>query len=335
MRYLVTGVAGFIGFHVAKALLDEGHEVFGIDNFTPYYSVKLKERRVTELAKYRLFRIEDFNLAREREPLSQYLYGCNIDRIIHLAAQAGVRHSFTRPDDYMQSNVMGTYNLLEISKRLPNVQHIMVASTSSVYGQSDDEELSERAPTDHPISLYAASKKACEALAYYHSHHTMIPTTVFRFFSVYGPWGRPDMALWKFVEATIEGKPIDVYNDGNMYRDWTYIDDLVKCIIALSYVRPLTPTGIAPEFARAPYRVVNIGPGQPIWLNDFIREIEQQLGIMVTRNNLPMQPGDVQKTRASTDYLFELIGYKPNTPMSEGIGKFIDWYKEYKTSYAP
>ncbi|MBS4084894.1 MAG: NAD-dependent epimerase [Rhizobiales bacterium] len=330
MRFLITGTAGFIGFHLAKRLLADGHEVQGIDALTPYYDVELKKKRHAILAGSNRFTAHIAHLE-DGELIAEIHAAAKPDVIVHLAAQAGVRYSLENPDAYVRSNVDGTFNLLEVMRPSPP-KHFMFASTSSVYGANTSMPFRETDRADHPLTLYAATKKAGEVMAHSYSHLFAIPTTAFRFFTVYGPWGRPDMALFKFVDATLKGKPIDVYGEGRMSRDFTFIDDLVESIVRLVPVIPergastdATDT-LSPA---APYRVVNIGGGAPIELTKFIDAIEAKLGRKAIRNLMPMQPGDVRDTFASADLLGKLTGYRPETKIEEGVGKFVDWYRQY------
>lgn len=330
MRFLITGTAGFIGFNLAKRLLADGHEVQGVDALTPYYDVELKKKRHAVLAGSNRFTAHIANIE-DAKKFEAIHAGAAPDVIVHLAAQAGVRYSLDNPEAYVRTNVDGTFNLLEIMRRKPP-KHFLFASTSSVYGANKEMPFVETERADHPLTLYAATKKAGELMAHSYAHLFGIPTTAFRFFTVYGPWGRPDMALFKFVDATLKGKPIDVYGEGRMSRDFTFIDDLVE---ALTRLVPLAPEPGAVSDAKdslspaAPFRVVNIGGGTPVELTKFIDAIEAKLGKKTNRNLMPMQQGDVRDTFASADLLEKLTGYKPATPIEEGVGKFVDWYREY------
>jgi UDP-glucuronate 4-epimerase len=330
MRFLITGTAGFIGFNLAKRLLADGHDVQGVDALTPYYDVELKKRRHAVLAGSNRFTAHIAHLE-DGELLAEIHAAAKPDVIVHLAAQAGVRYSLENPDAYVRSNIDGTFNLLEIMRPSPP-KHFMFASTSSVYGANREMPFHETDRADHPLTLYAATKKAGELMAHSYAHLFEIPTTAFRFFTVYGPWGRPDMALFKFVDATLKGKPIDVYGEGRMSRDFTFIDDLIEAIVRLV---PLAPEQGAASDAQdslspaAPHRVVNIGGGAPVELTQFIDAIETKLGKKAIRNMMPMQPGDVRDTFASADLLEKLTGYRPSTKIEEGVGKFVDWYLEY------
>lgn len=330
MKVLVTGHAGFIGFHLCRRLIADGHLVSGIDAMVPYYDVRLKQRRVEILARSNAFRGHEINLV-DMERTREVILAEEPDVIIHLAAQAGVRYALENPRSYIESNVVGTYNIIEICRERA-VKHLMLASTSSVYGANPDVPFRETDMTDHPLTIYSASKKATELVAHSYAHLWNIPTTAFRFFTVYGPWGRPDMALFKFVDAMLKGEPIDVYNHGKMERDFTYIDDLVEGIVRLI---PAVPVRGAPVAACdslspvAPFRVVNIGNGQPVTLTAFIEAIERSLGREAVRNYMDMQPGDVPRTFASADLLAALTGFRPNTPVEEGVEAFVAWFREY------
>ena len=329
MRFLITGTAGFIGFHLAKRLLADGHEVQGVDALTPYYDVELKKKRHSVLAGSNRFTAHIANIE-DAKKLESIHAGAAPDVIVHLAAQAGVLYSLENPEAYVRTNIDGTLNLLEIMRRKPP-KHFLFASTSSVYGANKEMPFRETERTDHPLTLYAATKKAGELMAHSYSHLFEIPTTVFRFFTVYGPWGRPDMALFKFVDATLKGKPIDVYGEGRMSRDFTFIDDLVEAITRLVPVVPVkgAQSGDDSLSPAAAHRVVNIGGGSPVELTKFIDAIEVKLGKKAIRNLMPMQQGDVRDTFANADLLEKLTGYRPSTTVEEGVGKFVDWYREY------
>lgn len=336
MRILVTGTAGFIGFHLARRLLDDGHQVTGIDGFTPYYDVRLKEDRHALLVQRNGFQGHRLMLE-QADRLAEVWTSQSFDAVIHLAAQAGVRYSVESPGSYIDANIIGTFNIVELARHHP-VGHLMLASTSSVYGANTEMPFRETDRAVHPLSLYAATKLATEGIAHSYSHLWSCPTTAFRFFTVYGPWGRPDMALFKFTRGIIEGKPIDVYNHGKMQRDFTYIDDLVEAICRLLVKPPQKPAdrlaggaGLADAALSpvAPFRVVNIGGGSPTPLIAFIEEIERAVGKKSLRNLMDMQPGDVVSTYASADSLEALIGYRPQTPVSVGVKAFVDWYRDY------
>jgi UDP-glucuronate 4-epimerase len=330
MRVLVTGTAGFIGFHLARRLLAQGHRVTGIDGLTPYYDVTLKERRHEMLARDANFRAH-VAILEDGDALARIAAEAAPDAVIHLAAQAGVRYSLDHPRAYIDSNVVGTFNVVELCRRHP-VRHLMIASTSSVYGANTHLPFAESDAADRPLTIYAASKKAAEGIAHSYAHLWRIPTTVFRLFTVYGPWGRPDMALFKFVRAMLAGEPIDVYNHGNMARDFTYIDDAVEAIVRLLERAPSPgqPIVAADTLSPvAPFRIVNVGGGGLVKLGDFIAEIEAALGVAAKRNNLDMQTGDVPRTQASAALLEALIGFRPATPVKTGIRAFVDWYRDY------
>lgn len=336
MRILVTGTAGFIGFHLARRLLDDGHEVTGLDGFTPYYDVRLKEARHALLAGRNGFHGHRLMLE-DADGLGPIWSGSKFDAVVHLAAQAGVRYSIDCPRPYIDSNITGTFNLLELLRHNP-VQHFLMASTSSVYGANSEMPFRETDRAVHPLTLYAATKLACEHMAHSYSHLFAIPTTAFRFFTVYGPWGRPDMALFKFTRAIIEDKPIDVYNHGQMERDFTYIDDLVEAIVRLIGLPPEAPgesrSRLDPKVQSllspaAAHRVINIGGGQPVPLMAFIEEIEKAIGKPSIRNMLGQQPGELVRTFAAAEALETLTGYRPSTPVSTGVKSFVEWYRSW------
>lgn len=331
-RAFVTGGAGFIGFHVCQRLLDDGWIVHNIDGMTPYYDVTLKERRLGILKQNRSFHSQVISLENYRALESAYMQA-RPDVVIHLAAQAGVRYSIENPRAYLDSNLVGTFNLLELTRQL-RPRHLLLASTSSVYGANERMPFGETDRADEPLTLYAATKKATEGMAHSYSHLGSIPTTAFRFFTVYGPWGRPDMALFKFVQAILEGEPIDVYGEGRMRRDFTYVGDLVESIVRLipaipAMGRPVDAVtdSLSPV---APYRVVNIGGGQPVGLLEFISIIEHHVGQKARLNMLPMQPGDVPTTFADPSLLRQLTGFVPQTPLEVGVKHFVDWFLEYR-----
>jgi UDP-glucuronate 4-epimerase len=331
MRYLVTGTAGFIGMHVAKRLLDEGHEVVGIDGFTPYYDLRLKEQRHALLERrngYQGHRI----MLDDRAALEKVWTTQTVDVVIHLAAQPGVRYSLENPQAYIDANLIGTFNVMEMTRRFP-VKHFMLASTSSVYGANTKIPFQETDRANNPLTLYAATKAATEQMSHSYSHLWNIPTTAFRFFTVYGPWGRPDMAMFKFTKGVIEGTPIDVYNNGDIDRDFTYIDDLVEGIYRLAQCVPMRPGDNVPEDDTvspvAPFRVVNIAGGAPVKLLTFIEEIEKSVGRKAIRNYLPMQKGDVPRTFANADVLERLTHYRPSTGVPAGVRAFVEWYRQH------
>lgn len=332
MEILVTGSAGFIGFHLAKRLLDNGHEVVGIDNLNPYYEVTLKEARTKILSSMDGFTFLRMDLA-DRSAMEALFSSRSFDRVINLAAQAGVRYSITDPHAYVQSNLVGFLNILE-GCRHGRVPQLLYASSSSVYGLNTKMPFSVHHNVDHPISLYAATKKANELMAHTYSHLYGLPTVGLRFFTVYGPWGRPDMALFLFTKAILEGRPIRVFNHGRMKRDFTYIDDIVEGVVrALDFIPKGDPSwrGDRPDpgTSTGPYRVFNIGNNNPVELMDFIGVLEEKLGRKAEKEFLPMQQGDVTATYADIEDLFEAVGFKPKTGIAEGIGRFVEWYKEY------
>lgn len=331
MKFLVTGAAGFIGFHVCGRLLQAGHQVVGIDNLNDYYEVSLKQARL-DLLRSSAFSFHKIDLA-DREAMSHLFASEKFDRVIHLAAQAGVRYSLQNPHVYADSNLIGHLNVLE-GCRHNKVQHLLYASSSSVYGLNRKMPFSTDDSVDHPVSLYAATKKANELMSHTYSHLYDLPTTGLRFFTVYGPWGRPDMALFKFTKAMLEGKSIDVYNYGKMKRDFTYVDDIVEAIIRMQDVIPQanpewTVESGSPATSSAPYHVYNIGNSSPVELMDYITALEDALGIEAQKNMMPIQPGDVLETSADTQPLYETIGFKPQTSVKEGVKKFVEWYKAY------
>jgi UDP-glucuronate 4-epimerase len=332
-RIFVTGTAGFIGYHLAELLLAEGFAVHGFDGLTNYYDVELKRRRNQRLLQHGDFSATEA-LLEDREALEKAIADFRPDVIVHLAAQAGVRYSLEAPKTYIDSNIVGTFNLLEIARAAPP-RHLLIASTSSVYGANEEMPFAETDKADTQVSIYSATKKACEALAHTYSHLFGIPTTMLRFFTVYGPWGRPDLALFKFVDAILDGRAIDIYNNGDMQRDFTFVTDLVRAIQLLIPLAPPSPEGresvpksdsLSPV---APYRIVNIGNSEPVRLLDFVEAIEDELGKKADRNYLPMQPGDVPATWADASLLAELTGYRPETPVREGIAAFVDWFRNY------
>jgi len=332
MKYLVTGAAGFIGFYVAEQLCQQGHDVIGIDNLNDYYDVNLKLARLNQLKPYDNFSFIKLDLA-DREGIADLFSKEKFNRVIHLAAQAGVRYSIDNPLAYADSNLVGHLTILE-GCRHNNVEHLVYASSSSVYGLNSKTPFSTVDSVDHPISLYAASKKSNELMSHTYSHLYDIPTTGLRFFTVYGPWGRPDMALFKFTKAIVEGKEIDIYNHGDMRRDFTYIDDIVEGILRIQDIVPQrkpqwkVETGSAAE-SSAPYRIFNIGNGNPVKLLDFVTSLEKSLNTTAKKNFMPMQPGDVYQTYAEVEDLFEVAGYKPSMSVSQGVDNFVKWYQEF------
>ncbi|HIF9072752.1 TPA: NAD-dependent epimerase [Photobacterium damselae] len=331
MKYLVTGAAGFIGSAVTERLCALGHQVVGVDNLNDYYDVSLKQARLQRAANP-LFTFIELDLA-DREGVAQLFADQQFDKVIHLAAQAGVRYSIDNPLAYADSNLVGHLTILE-GCRHHKVKHLVYASSSSVYGLNHKTPFNTSDSVDHPISLYAATKKSNELMAHTYSHLYGVPTTGLRFFTVYGPWGRPDMALFKFTNAIMEGKEIDVYNHGDMRRDFTYIDDIVEGVMRIQDVIPesnpdwTVETG-SPATSSAPYRVYNIGHGSPVKLMDYIEALEEALGIEAKKNFMDMQPGDVYMTYADTEDLFNATGYKPEVKVKEGVKAFVDWYRAY------
>jgi len=332
MKILVTGTAGFIGFHTALALLERGDQVIGLDNLNDYYDVSLKQARLDQLTGRNSFRFAKVDLA-DRIAIETLFDDEKPDRIIHLAAQAGVRYSIDNPHEYIDSNITGTLHILEGCRR-HGVEHLVYASSSSVYGSNENMPFSVHQNVDHPLSLYGATKKSNELMAHSYAHLYGLPVTGLRFFTVYGPWGRPDMALFKFTKNILAGKPIDIFNNGEHARDFTYIDDIVEGVIR-SVDRVASSNadwdGSTPDSATstAPYRIYNIGNNKPIKLMHFIECIEKSLGRKAKKNYLPLQPGDVPATFADIDALSKDIGYRPETSIEEGIGKFITWYRKF------
>lgn len=332
MNFLVTGAAGFIGFHVSQRLLAAGHQVVGIDNLNDYYDISLKQSRLDLIKSSSSFKFIKLDLA-DREAMASLFQQHTFQRVIHLGAQAGVRYSIDNPDAYADANLIGHLNILE-GCRHHKIEHLLYASSSSVYGLNRKMPFSTDDSVDHPVSLYAATKKANELMAHTYSHLYQLPTTGLRFFTVYGPWGRPDMALFKFTRAMIAGEAIDVYNQGQMKRDFTYIDDIAEAIVRLQDVIPqrddnwTVETG-SPATSSASYRVYNIGNSDPVTLMSYIEAIEKALGITAIKNLMPMQPGDVLETSADTQALFKAIGFKPQTSVEEGVKRFVNWYREF------
>jgi UDP-glucuronate 4-epimerase len=332
MKLLLTGAAGFIGMTTALKLLARGDVVVGLDNLNDYYSVQLKKDRLARLTVHPNFRFVELDVA-DRAGMAALFAAETFDRVIHLAAQAGVRYSLQNPHAYIDANLVGFTNVLE-GCRHHGVQHLVYASSSSVYGGNTKMPFSEHDSVDHPVSLYAASKKANELMAHTYSHLYGLPTTGLRFFTVYGPWGRPDMALFLFTRAILEGRPIDVFNHGQMKRDFTYIDDIVEGLVRVtdktaSADPSYNPVTADPAASSAPYRVFNIGNSDPVPLLDFIGCIENALGQPAQMNLLPMQDGDVPATYADTRLLDAWVGFKPATPVAVGIQRFVDWYRKY------
>ncbi|REJ88624.1 MAG: NAD-dependent epimerase [Planctomycetota bacterium] len=332
MHVLVTGAAGFIGFHVVQRLLARGDDVCGVDNINDYYSVSLKQDRLAQLTSHENFHFHQFDLA-GRETTAELFRTHQFDGVIHLAAQAGVRYSLTNPEAYIDSNLVAFGNVLE-GCRHQQTGHLVYASSSSVYGANAEMPFSVHQNVDHPLSLYAATKKANELMAHTYSHLYRLPTTGLRFFTVYGPWGRPDMALFLFTQAILEERPIDVFNEGRMRRDFTYVDDVAEGVIRV-LDRPANPdSGWSakspdPASSAAPYRVYNIGNHEPVELLRFIEVIEDCVGRKAEKNLLPMQPGDVPETYANVDALINDVGFNPGTPIEDGVRNFVDWYRRY------
>lgn len=330
MRIFITGTAGFIGFHLADLLLQEGCTVHGYDGMTDYYDVTLKQRRHERLRAHPRFAATEAMLE-DNAALSAAMAAARPDIVVHLAAQAGVRYSIDNPRAYIEANVVGTFNVMEAALR-QCPQHLLMASTSSVYGANTTMPYAETHKADSQMSFYAATKKANEAMAHAWSHIHGLPITMFRFFTVYGPWGRPDMALFKFTRGILEGAPIDIYNHGDMWRDFTYVGDLVRAICLLMQAVPGGPdTAVEGDSLSpvAPFRVVNIGNSYKVRLEDFVTAIETALGRKAIRNYMGMQPGDVPATWADAQLLHRLTGYRPQTSVTEGVGRFVDWYRAY------
>jgi len=347
MKILITGTAGFIGFHLAKKMLERGDEIIGLDSINDYYDIRVKYGRLAETgiaqkkieynkliqsSIYSDYQFIQLNLE-DKENLEKLFTEQKFDKVIHLAAQAGVRYSLTNPDAYANSNIVGFMNILECCRH-HQIKHLSYASSSSVYGLNEMQPFSTSHNVDHPVSLYAASKKSNELMAHTYSHLFKIPTTGLRFFTVYGPWGRPDMALFLFTKAIFENRPIDVFNYGEMQRDFTYIDDIVEGVIRVNDNPPKENPGWSaksddPSTSSAPYKVYNIGNNNPVKLMDFITALEEKIGKTAEKNMLPIQAGDVPSTYADVSDLIKDLGYKPNTPIKEGISEFVDWYRVF------
>ena len=331
MKIFITGSSGFIGFHLCKKLLDKGHNVCGYDSMNTYYDIRLKKARYEILKKYKNFSFSKGKVENQKI-LSKLIVKFKPRVIIHLAAQAGVRYSIENPKVYLDSNIVGTFNIIEAAKKI-KVKHLLIASSSSVYGANKNLPFKEIDKTETQLSIYAATKKSTESIAHSYSHIWKVPTTVLRFFTVYGPWGRPDMALFKFTKGILNKKKIDIYNQGKMYRDFTYIDDIVDgvCLLInkapnLNRVKKFTNDSLS---SVAPFRILNIGNTQKIYLLDFINALEKEIGLKALRNYKPMQKGDVLMTLSDTSLLKKLTGYKPKTNYKVGIKKFLDWYLKY------
>jgi len=347
MKILITGTAGFIGFHLAKRLLERGDEIIGLDSINDYYDIRVKYGRLenTGISKEKIeynrliqssiypnYQFIQLNLE-DKANLEKLFSEQKFDKVVNLAAQAGVRYSLTNPDAYMDANIVGFMNILECCRHY-NIKHLTYASSSSVYGLNEKQPFSTKDNVDHPISLYAASKKANELMAHTYSHLFRIPSTGLRFFTVYGPWGRPDMALFLFTKAIFENRPIDVFNHGEMQRDFTYIDDIVEGVIRVNDNPPSenpdwNPDSDDASVSSAPYKIYNIGNNNPVKLMDFITALEEKIGKTAEKNMLPIQAGDVPSTYADVSDLIRDLGYKPQTPIREGINHFVDWYKDF------
>ncbi|WP_106640679.1 NAD-dependent epimerase/dehydratase family protein [Allosphingosinicella vermicomposti] len=332
-RVFVTGSAGFIGYHLADLLLKGGSAVYGYDGMTDYYDVNLKRRRHEMLAAHPLFQAQ-IGMLEDGRSVTDAVDSFQPDVIVHLAAQAGVRYSLENPRAYLDSNIIGTLNVMEAARQ-HSVSHLLMASTSSVYGANEEMPFQETEKADTQLTIYAATKKANESMAHAYAHLWNLPTTMFRFFTVYGPWGRPDMALFRFVEAILKGQPIDIYNHGELWRDFTYVEDLVRAIELLIDTPPVRPVS-AEEIEEgdslspvAPFRIVNIGNSDKVRLLDFIDAIEAEVGMPAARNYMPMQKGDVPATWANATLLKRLTGYAPHTNYREGVAKFVSWYRDY------
>ncbi|KAM3115401.1 NAD-dependent epimerase [Phormidesmis sp. 146-33] len=326
MKILITGAAGFIGFHLAKRLLSDGYQVHGIDNLNDYYDIALKCARLERLKHHKQFSFQLLDLV-DREGILQLFQDHKFDYVVNLAAQAGVRYSLKNPHTYIDSNITGFVNLLE-GCRNSDIQHLIFASSSSVYGANTKIPFSVQDNVDYPVSLYAATKKSNELIAHSYSHLYGIPTTGLRFFTVYGAWGRPDMAYFKFVKAIAEGTPIEIYNYGKMQRDFTFIDDIIEGVVRVMTKIPTTNTDAALN-SNAAYKLYNIGNNNPVELMQFVETIEQLLGSFAIKKFLPMQPGDVPMTYADVDDLMQEVGFKPETSLEEGLFQFVQWYREY------
>ncbi|MBL4740963.1 MAG: SDR family NAD(P)-dependent oxidoreductase [Sneathiella sp.] len=325
MTILVTGAAGFIGMHVCKALLDQGEMVVGVDNLNSYYDVDLKEKRLEQLKPYAAFTFIKIDISDNAEFNAVLAEHAGITRVVHLAAQAGVRHSISNPFDYARSNLDGFLTILEYCRNLDHLEHLVYASSSSVYGGNKELPYSVDQAVDQPISLYAATKKSNELMAHSYSHLYRLPTTGLRFFTVYGPWGRPDMAYWMFTDSLLQNKSIKIFNKGDMKRDFTYIDDIVSGVLKV-LARPPEDKGVE----QSPYKIYNIGNNRSEPLMEMVAVLEKTLGVTAELELLPMQQGDVKETFAHIDPLINDVGYEPTTRLEDGLPKFVAWYKEYK-----
>ncbi len=321
MSYLITGAAGFIGFYLSKALLDAGQSVIGIDNVNDYYSVELKKARLSILNGYEKFEFAQIDIADDKA-LEEFLEDKSFTKIVHLAAQAGVRYSLENPRAYIQSNLVGHLNMLEVARNKTGLEHMLYASSSSVYGGRTDLPFRETDRADAPISLYAATKKSDELISHTYAHLYGIPLTGLRFFTVYGPWGRPDMAYFSFTRKILAGEQIEVFNNGDMLRDFTYIDDIISGMLAILDEGPVQSQDVS-------HKVYNIGNNNPETLEDFIGTLEVELGVSAIRKNLPMQPGDVPATYADISSIRDDYGFEPETGLRDGLGKFVEWYRQY------
>lgn len=330
MNVLVTGAAGFIGSELALRLLKEGHRVTGVDCFSPYYDVKLKRDRVARLTAFDTFTMHEIRVEDEAA-MTEVFKTAAPECVVHFAAQAGVRYSLEHPRDYIDANIVGSFNVIDLARQL-GIKHLVMASTSSAYGANQKFPFEETDAAPHPLTIYAATKQASELIAHSHSHLYGVPTTMLRFFSVYGPWGRPDMAFFLFTDKIFRGEPIDVYNHGDLLRDFTYIDDLVEGIRRLMDTPPEVGKYASPDDSLspvAPYRLVNIGNAFPVKLMDYIEAIERHIGRPAKKNMIGMQPGDVKQTYADVSLLEALTGFTPSTDVDEGIAHFVQWYRDY------
>lgn len=330
MRILVTGAAGFIGFHLSRRLLADGHEVAGVDGMTRYYDPALKEARLAQLAPEPRFTFERVMLE-DMAGMTAAFERARPQAVVHLAAQAGVRYSLENPRAYVDANLVGAFNVLELT-RAAEAKHLLFASTSSIYGAAEKQPFEETDRADYPLTLYAASKKAGELMSHSYSHLWDLPTTAFRFFTVYGPWGRPDMAIWRFAEAIAAGRPIEVHGKGEIWRDFTYVEDLVEAVVRLMDRPPAKGAPVGPMDSLspiAPWRLVNIGRGEPLKLTELVEAVEASLGRKADRRLTPMQPGDVPLTFADAALLETLTGYRPATRLADGVAAFCDWFRNY------
>jgi UDP-glucuronate 4-epimerase len=328
---LVTGAAGFIGMHVAHRLLAEGHEVVGVDNLNAYYDPHLKQTRIKKLEAFSNFKFERIDIA-DRQPIADLFAAHRFPAVVHLAAQAGVRHSLIDPHVYIDANVAGFLNVLE-GCRHAECRHLVYASSSSVYGANSRVPFRVSDNVDHPLSLYGATKKANELMAHAYAHLFALPATGLRFFTVYGPWGRPDMAMWLFTEAIVEGRPIKLFNNGHMRRDFTYVDDAVEAVVRLVRCPPVPNPACSqndPATSPAPWRIYNVGNSKPVEVTEVVRLIEGAIGKPAVRELLPMQPGDVPQTCADATDLERAVGFRPDTPIGEGIRRFVDWFLRFR-----